>query len=86
MSLDAGDDAVRCIIVNNGDVPTVVDQMLAMSAAAEPKAAPETMPVAPEGTSVPVDDPMAAVKAARAKAFFEAKAVVEQIAARNACP
>ena len=32
MSLDTGDDAVRCIIVNNGDVPAVVDQMLAMSA------------------------------------------------------
>lgn len=29
MSLDAGDDAVRCVVVNNGDVQTVVDQMLA---------------------------------------------------------
>jgi hypothetical protein len=32
MSLNTGDDAVRCIIVNNGDVPAVVDQMLALSA------------------------------------------------------
>jgi hypothetical protein len=93
MSLDTVDDAVRCIIINNGDVPncvptpTMVDQMLAMPATAEPKAAPENMPVAPVTHEVtPVADPVAAVKAARAEAFAAAKAFVQQLAARNACP
>jgi hypothetical protein len=29
MSLDLGDDAMRCVVVNNGSVQAVVDQMLA---------------------------------------------------------